>query len=194
MKNSHLYGGPTVRNGSEVPGRSWTDYILQGVPARTDGGSAGDNWDVGQGFENNPRRRNLYIASPFYPLIRLSEDGSNKPLPFYELGDFHYKLETQDDLKKGMLFCVGPGYSRATRPPDDKSPCDIRFGNDPFIMKLRPGMQGNTDAAKGEIISVSPYCADSFGSRDLIYEGDNFVWFRVAETYGSALGAQQDVN
>ena len=194
MKNSHLYGGPTVRNGSEVPGRSWTDYILQGVPARTDGGSAGDNWDVGQGFENNPRRRNLYIAPPFYPLIRLSEDGSDKPLPFYELGDFHYKLENQDDLKKGMLFCVGPGYSRATRPPDDKSPCDIRFGNDPFIMKLRPGMQGNTDAAKGEIISVSPYCADSFGSRDLIYEGDNFVWFRVAETYGSALGAQQDVN
>ena len=179
---SHLYGGPTIRDGIEVPGRDITDYLRQGVPTRTDGGSSGANWDHGKGFENNPRRRNLYIAPPFYPLIRIDEKFGAR-VNFENLGDFHFKVETEGDAKRGLLYCAGPGLSYYPRQPNDSSACDIHFGENSEALSLPAPFVGDPR---------SHYCTAIFDHRWYIYENDQFVWRNVTETIASDLGEQQD--
>ncbi len=193
VKNSHLYGGPTVRDGIEVPGRSWAEYMALGT--RTDGGSIYDNWDKGKGFENNPRRRNLYIAPPYYPLVRVDGADSAKLVEEFAQGDFHFFLQNQEDAMRGLLHCYGVANGMSRRSPDDKSLCDIKFGSSKDVLNLPPHIVGR-DPGPGESVGV-PFvneCLYSFNGRNLIYEGDQSVWFHVFQNVGSDLGEQQDVN
>ena len=186
VKNSHLYGGPTVRDGIEVLGRSWTDYMLGGVPVRTDGGSAGDNWDVGQGFENNPRRRNLRVAPPFYPLLGVGDEKFLNPTNIFKTDEFRYKIETENDEKRGQLYCAGADKNFDGAPIYQQiSICEARFGNDEERFSV---------VSHGENKLSPSICNSKFSVARVIYERDQFIWMSVWDTVASNLGEQQDGN
>ena len=182
VKQSHLFGGPTIRNGIEVPGRDWTDYVMLGT--RSDGGSIYGNWDKGQGFENNPRRRNLYIAPAFYPLQSVGDEKFLNPTNTFKTDEFRFKIETENDEKRGQLYCAGAdkNFDRDLS-IDHVSICEAQFGNDDERFSM---------VAHGEERVTPSMCYSKFRDQSIIYESDKFIWMHVWDTVASNLGEQQD--